>query len=246
MRFLNTLLFLSLSVAAFGQSIPYTVLKTLDECAKEFRQIEGFTAELTIKHLDPKDSRDFQVWLETSKGRKQIKINKDGTFRLPAVKADEQAKAQIVHSLEKGALDLGFSFNWAAKTGRNMNGYSNLFEFCSVGATSYARAERLFIKVSDVIPAFRDMPITIVGVSLKRDVPCSGLAVLKNGDKTVASVDLSQTGEVSWMFSDYDPRTHRVVYEMKNGAAEPYLNFDMRMDSEAAGSKGAIVLRKPK
>jgi hypothetical protein len=233
-----------MSVGVFGQTIPYTALKTIDECAKELRQIEGFSAELVIKHSDPKDSRDFQVLLETSEGRKELKINKDGTFRLPAVKADEQRNAQVIHSLEKGALTLSMSFEWDLKSTRNT--HSNLFDLCSEMVTPVRSAEPVFIKIGDMIPDLRDLPIVIVGVSLTRDVPCSGLAILKNGEKTIASLDLSQTGKASWMFADYDPRTHRIEFEMKNGAAEPYIHTEMRVGKEGAESKGAILVRKPR
>jgi len=88
--------------------------------------------------------------------------------------------------------------------------------------------------------------MALVGVSLLREKPVSGMALLKNGERTVASIDLSQSGKISWMFSDYDPRTHRVVFEMKNGDPEPRLYMEIKNGNEVAGSKGAIPLRKQK
>ena len=244
MRILNTLLFLWMTVGAFGQAIPYDIVKTIDDCAKELRQVEGCTAEVAIKHADPKDNRDFQLLLETSKDRKPIKLNKDGTFRLPTVKADEVRKAQVIHSLEKGALSLDFYFGWQAKPPTNASSETSLSEFCSFAANKFGIMEHTFIRLGDVLPSFKDLQITFVGVSLPRDTPSSGLALLKNGEKTVASVDLSQTGKVSWMFADYDPKTHWIEFEMKDGAAEPNLSMEIRTDKEAAESEGAILVRK--
>jgi hypothetical protein len=239
MRILITVLLFWKSIAVFGQAIPYELVKTIDDCMKELRQVEGFYAQVVIKHADPKDNRDFQVSLENSRGREQLKINKDGTFRLPAVKADEARTTQVIHSLEKGALRLDINFGFWDKLGNA--GQTNFFEVCTLAANKAASMEHVFVRLGDVFPPFKDLQIAFVGVSLVIDTPCSGLAILKNGEKTVTSIDLSQTGKVSWMFADYDPRTHRIVFELGNCAAKPRVIYEIRTDREAAKSKGAIL-----
>jgi len=246
-RVLSSLILVWASVAGLGQSLPYTVFKDLEDSAKELRQIEGVTAELQLEHRDPKDTRRFQLALEVEKARKPIKVNKDGTFRLPEVPMDKQAQAQVTHSLEKGALKLSFAFSIRSVLPKPANSDTNsLFELGSVMSNQFDKMEPAIVKVGNSIPYFKNLQIALVGVSLPREKPCSGMAILKNGERTVASIDLSQTGKVFWMFSDYDPRTHRVIFEMKNGDAEPRLYMEVKYGNEAVGSKNAIPLRKPK
>lgn len=235
----------SLSVTGFGQSIPYAAAKTLEDCAAELRQIKGVTAELELEHSNPEDTREFRLWLETPGDRKTIEVSKEGTFRLPKLSVDDQEGARVTHSLEAGALTLSFAFHWNGElTKESLSRNKSLFETCTAVAGPFSKFEPVFVKLGNAIPGLKDFQIAIVGVSLAREKPCSGLAILKNGEKTVDTIDLSQTGKASWMFGDYDPRTHRVVFEMKNGDSEPKLFLEIQSGEEVARVKGAILVRK--
>jgi hypothetical protein len=237
-----------LSVCGWGQSIPYITLKTLEDCAKELRQIDGVTAELKLEHSDPVDVRSFRLALESPDGRTNIiKVHKDGTFRLPELAADDQERSRVTHSLERGALTLSFSCFWNGELpGELKTQEASLFTLCSAAAEQFDKIEPAFVKLGDAIPDFKDFQMTIVGVSLPREKPSSGFALLKNGDRTVATIDLSQTGKASWMFDDYDPKTHRVVWDMKKGEPEPKLLMEIKSGKEAAALKRAILVRKVK
>jgi len=245
-RNLIILAVVSLSVTGFGQSIPYAMARTLEDCAAELRQIKGVTAELKLEHSNPQDTREFRLWLDTPGDRKTIKVSKEGTFRLPKLSVDNQENARVTHSLEAGALTLSFGFHWNGELSKEfLSQNKSLFEQCAaVAAARFGKFEPVFVRLGNAIPDLKDFQIAIVGVSLAREKPCSGLAILKSGERTVETIDLSQTGKASWMFSDYDPRTHRVVFEMKNGDSEPKLFLEIQSGEDVAKGKGAILVRK--
>src|SRR5436309_2212689 len=99
----------ALPLLGAAQEIPYTVVKGVQDCMKEFRRIDGVTAEATLKHSDPGDARSFRVFLETPRGRSEIKVRKDRSFRLPPVAKEDEDRSRLVGFLEKGALTLSFT-----------------------------------------------------------------------------------------------------------------------------------------
>lgn len=235
------------AVAGFGQAIPYAMLKAVDECAKELRRAEGVKAELKLEHANPSDKREYQLWLETPADRQVIAVNADGSFLLPEVPADLQAQARVIHSLEKGALRISFGLQCSGSLPRTDDREATTFyEGCSVVADGFRKLEPALVRLSQWIPSFADYQIAIVGVSLLREKPCAGVARLKDGDRTVATVDLSQTGKVTWMFSNHDPRKHRLVFEMKDGQPAPQVSMEFQMGRLSADAKGAILVRRLK
>lgn len=240
---LSTLLFTCLAAAAFGQTVPYAAFKEIEDSAEQLRQIEGAKAELKLEHTDPADTRTFQITLETPAGKQPVKVNQDGTFRLPKIPADVQPQATLTHSLEKGALTIDLNFNWnGSSTETNNPDTNSVFENCSTVAKPLIKAEPVFAKLGESYPEFKDFQIAFVGVYFSREKPCPGKALLKHGKKTVSVIDLSQTGKATWLFSDYDPRTHWIDFEMKKGEPSPKIYYKFETGKEAAGKKGAILV----
>jgi hypothetical protein len=243
---ITVLIFTFLSASYWGQSMPYGILKTLEDCATELRQVAGVTAELKLKHSDSADTRRFRLTLETPNGHTNIQVGKDGKFRLPQVAPEVQNASKVSHSLEKGALTLSFICSWEGTLPDTQKSDESLFTLCTTGASSFDKLEPTFVKLGRVIPDFADFQMAITGVSILREKPSSGFALLKNGDKTVATIDLSQTGKASWMFADYDPKTHRIVWDMKNNEPEPKVSMEILYGKEAVGLKQAIMVRHKK
>jgi hypothetical protein len=246
-QYLVALSIMLLSACGWGQSLPYGSLKTLEDCARELRQIRGVTAELKLAHTDAADTRSFQIFLETTAGRTNIPVKKDGTFRLPELPVDAREGSRLTHSLEKGALTVTFAFFWNGElpeAAQKLEG--NLFTVCSTLGSQFDKFEPTFAKLTEAFPEFQDFQMAIIGVSLPREKPCTGFAYLKKGDKTVATIDLSETGTASWMFEDYDPKTHRIVWDVKHCDPEPKLFMEMKWGRDAFETKAGILVRKTK
>ena len=58
------------------------------------------------------------------------------------------------------------------------------------------------------------------------------------------TVDLSQTGEVVFMFDRYDPKQHSIVWDMDKGKPTPAIEFVFKSGSDAEKIRNAIYIRK--
>ncbi len=226
-----------------AQEIPYTAAKWVQDSMKEFRRIDGVTAEATIEHSNPADARSFRVFLETPRGRSEIKVRKDGSFRLPPVAKEDQDRSRLVGSLEKDALALSFTFDIESKPVAFTNDVS-LFAVCWPMVEKFKETGHVWDALVEVIPDAKGFQLAIVGISFPRQKPASGRVLLKNGEKTVASIDLSQTGTACWMFDEYDPKANRIVWEMKNGERRPRAYLVYKCGEEAERVPGAMFLIK--
>jgi hypothetical protein len=240
-RSIGALLFAILSTCCWGQAIPYELLKELEDCTTTLRRTPGVTAEVQLLHNNPKDSRNFQLTLETPSERANIPVGVDGRFRLTQVSPEVQSKTRVLHSLEKGALALSILFqidrNWPGTHRANKTIYAD----CSEIGGSISELKPALVRLGKVIPEFANFRVSIVGVSLMREKPSAGFALLKNGDKTVSSFNLSETGKASWMFSDYDPKIHTIAFEMKNNGPEPQMFMEFDYGPGSVPQKGAIM-----
>ena len=71
-----------------------------------------------------------------------------------------------------------------------------------------------------------------------------GHVLLKKGATTVRTINLSQTGEINFMFDQYAPADHRITWEMDKDAPTPPLEFIFRTGQNARKIHGAIYVRK--
>jgi hypothetical protein len=227
-----------LPLLARAQGLPYSDIMPLQEAVEALAKIKGVGCELTAKHSNEDDKRGFKVFLESPKGRTEIKISDDGTFHLPTLPKEDWDHSQVAHTLEKGALTLTLSFGFAGEVPDD----SSLLVMCNGLVEGFRKIEGLRARLERVVPEFADLQVAIVGVSFPRVNPVAGKVLLKRGETTVATIDLSQTGEASWLFDQYDPKVHKIVWEMKNEAKAPRAEMVVRYGQEATSVKNAVFL----
>lgn len=243
-RPITILLLTLLSASCWAQSIPYVTVQTLEDCAKEFRKVAETTAEIRLQHSDGADTRSFRLTLETPDGVKGIAVGEDGTFHLPQVAPAIREASLVRHSLEKGALTLSFKYGFHATLPGTQRWEGSLLTMCTEwGGFFGEKVGRLFAKVGTISPDFTDFKIGVVGVSLAREKPCAGFALLKNGERIVASIDLSRAGKASWMFAEYEPGTHRIVWDMKNNEPAPSVDLELLFGKGLDVQKHAVIVR---
>jgi len=238
---ISALLF-ALPVLVTAQTIPYAAVKSLQDCVEELRRIDGAVAELTLEHTDAVDTRSFRLALETPKARTEITVASNGTFRLPPVAKEDEDNARIVHTLNKGALTLSVSFDAKGQLPLDPDEKQTIAQLCASMVERFRAADKVFEKLFKIMPDLKGTQIALVGVAFSSEEPSKGRVVLKNGEKAVASFDLSQTGTVSWMFEKYDPKTHRIVSEPKSTKWK--FNVITKVGKESDFAPGAILLTK--
>lgn len=238
-------LFLSWSWLTAGQSLPYDLFRVLDECSKEAQRTEGIQAGFHLQHTRPGDQREYQLWLETSGLKKPIRVNPRGTFELPLIPERDQPKAKITHSLEAGALTVTFAFHWSPQlVDRSQPTNETIFSACTNIAKLMARMEPVIAKVSTVLPEFASFEFGIVGITFPKEKLLDGFVRLKSGEKTVATLDLSKPGRATWLFKDYDPKSHRIEFDLKGKSKVPPVFIEVRSRDEIENEQGTIWLRK--
>lgn len=228
-----------------AQVMPYRTLKTLQDCADSLQQMDGMTVTVKVTHVNPKDDRGFNLSLKTSEGERAIPVGKDGSFRVPELPKEQQQSATVVHSLEKGdlRLSLDFGFNGELPHGSDKGNYT-IFEECSVLVERFKQFEHVFVKLEESLPGLNCYQIAAAGITCLRERPSSGKVLLKNGDKTVAAADLTQTGPVTWMFDEFDPKIHRLEFKMSDNEPAPKCYFVCKYGADAVASKNAIFFQE--
>ena len=115
---------------------------------------------------------------------------------------------------------------------------------CSVWIEQFKKIDGVRAKIGPLMPWLTEPEAAIVGVKFSRIQPVKGRVLLKRGEVTVASIDLSQTGEASWMFAKYSPKEHRLVYDIKEGQRLPLAEMVYRTDESGEELENAFFLWK--
>lgn len=115
---------------------------------------------------------------------------------------------------------------------------------CSEVAKGLRKLDEMWSMLGQVQPQFNDLELAIVGLSLPRATPERGRVLFKKGDVTAKTVDLSQTGEIAFMFDQYNPREHSIAWEMGKDEPTPPVEFVFKAGPDAERVKDAIYIRK--
>ncbi len=197
-----------------------------------------------MQHRREGDKRPFKVTLESPKGQTAIKVLPDGSFDLPQLPEEERSRSKLVHNLEKGALSITFGLQIGGVIREHTGDDKSIFEVCSEVAHALSKLDDVWNTLGQVQPELSDLELAIVGLSLPRAIPMRGRVLLKKGEVTVRTVDLSQTGEINLMFDQYNPREHRIVWETEKDGSTPPVEFIFKTGSDAKKTKDAIYVRK--
>jgi hypothetical protein len=232
----------ALVTAMQAQELPYSQLFAFQKAVKQAEHVKGVTCLLQLHHSREDDDRPFKVTLVTPRGQTEIPLQKDGTFILPDLPEEDRDRAVVRHDLEKGALSISFQFT--LKWTHDGNGKETLHEECSGLARDIGGLNEMWNAMEQISPDFRHMSIAIVGLVIPREKPLDGKILVKHGDQTVKTVDLSETGPVTLSFDDFDPKEHRIDSVTGEGVKSPTMHFIIRENEQAAGVRNAIYLRK--
>ena len=203
-------------------------------------------AEIVLTHSDSTDTREFKLFLETPTNRIQIIVLEGGVFRLPELPKAEQERARVVHSLEKGALTLTVKCEFKGKLAAGIGEGETLFELCSAMADKMRQYNYVWDAIGEIMPEYKEMGLVIAGVTCTVEKPTPGKVLLKNGNKTVTSIDTLRPQTVTWSFDQYDPKTHRLVIDVKGEDVSPIFRAVWKSGEEAEMAKKAIFVRKAK
>lgn len=242
MRTIVLILTCALPLAIRAQELPYSIVLAMQQAAEEAKQVDGVTCELQMQHAHEGDSRPFKITLDTPKGQTPITVQPDGAFTLPVLPEEDRDHARLLHNLEKGALSINFQFKMEGRTSQEKE--KTMYEVCSGVAEGMSRLDDMWNALGKVSPQFRSMDLAIVGYVLPRTTPINGRMLLKKGDETVKTVDLTETGPVMLMFDDFNPREHRMTWDMAPDVAIPQFRFVFKDGVEASKIKDAVYVRK--
>lgn len=223
-------------------ALPYSDVLALQEAAEAIAKVDGAVCRVKIEHSRPDDRRPFRVLLESPREKTEIKVTAGGAFQLPVLPREDWDRSQLSHNLEKGALKLTFDFGF---NGEQPDKDEPLSAMCLAMAEKMRVIEGLRDRLSRLMPGLADLQVAMVGVAFPRLKPVPGKVLLKRGDRTVAEIDLSQTGTAAWMFDRYDPKEHRMEWKMQKGEKQPRAELVLRSGAEATSTKNAILLWRP-
>ena len=212
---LSLVLVIGLPMLAGAQRLPYTVVREMDDIANSITRVSGLKCDLEVENKREGDSRKFKIFLQSPSSRTEVKVGPDGTFRLPALPKEDWDQSYITHTLAPGALSMSVSISLDSSRFDGFDG--SIYEMVSPIVKTCQNMSSIRPKLEEFGAPIGDPEIAIVGLSFTRVAPVSGKLHLMRGDQTVASIDLSQTGTVSWLFEEYDPRKHRIRCEMAEG-----------------------------
>jgi hypothetical protein len=234
----------TLPLIARAQELPYPMVFALQRAADSAAKVDGVVCRLKMQHAREGDTRPFKVILESPHGRTAVKISPDGSFNLPTLPEEDRNRSKLVHDLEKGALAITFGFQIGGVIREDIQHEKTVFQVCSEVAKGLQKLDEMWNMLGQFQPQFKDLELAIVGLSLPRAAPARGRVLLKRGDVTARTVDLSQTGEIAFMFDQYNPREHTIAWEMEKDEPNPPVEFVFKSGPDAQRVKDAIYIRK--
>jgi len=236
------LLFLS-STNPLAQRLPYPMAWQVKEIADFVAQHDEILGSLQMLHSSPNDTRPFKISLITPDESIPIKVGEDGSFNLPEISKDKWNASYLEHNLNKGALSLlvvfGSKFSFPDTEAKKEEGVL-VADFCSEMIKGFRKLAPIKNKIEAFMPQWVNPDFAMTGITFRRKESIQGWVYLKRNHETVASINLSQTGPVTWSFKDYDPRSHRLLFKVPEEGAFPLINWEFGTANEALSSLNAI------
>jgi hypothetical protein len=243
---LRTLLILvtSFPLLTAAQELPYAPVLSLQQAAEAVTGVQGIVCNLRFETRDGV-KRPFRILVESPSGRIPVKVDEDGTFELPHVPRGDRPPSRLVHNLEKGAISLTVDFRLEANVLRPEGGQqTDIFTICSEIAERFRRSDGIREALGQLQPELNDLQVAIVGLSCPRSEPGQGRVLLKQGSTTVVTVDLAQTGRRTFLFEEYDPKQHTILWDTPVGGSTPPVELVFAGGTQASQMKNAIFLWK--
>jgi hypothetical protein len=223
-----------------AQVLPYTRVITLQDIAESLDKVDGVSCDLRVEHTRPDDRRKFRMFLKSPQGETEIKVFESGVFHVPKLPREDWKVSKVRHTLEKGALSLKFRYGF---NGGLPSTNATLYELCQSVAEKWKNIETFKDKLLQAIPEFKEVQIALIGLWMPQGEPCDGKIFLKRGDETVAVIDLSKPAETTWLFEQYDPKLHRVVWDVKDREKAPAFNMRMQVYNwDQVPAKNSFIL----
>jgi hypothetical protein len=227
-----------------AQELPYAPVLSLQQAAEFVAGVQGISCKLRFETRDGV-RRPFRIVVESPSGRMPVKVDEDGAFELPHVPRGDRPASRLVHNLEKGALSLTVDFRLEASILRPEGSQqTDIFTICSEIAERFRRSDGIREALGQLQPELNDLQVAIVGLSCPRSEPGQGRVLLKQGSTTVVALDLAQTGRKTFLFEDYDPRQHAIVWDTPVAGSKPPVEFVFASGAQAIQMKNSIFLWK--
>jgi hypothetical protein len=227
-----------------AQGLPYAPVLSLQQAAELVTGVQGIVCTLRFETRDGV-KRPFRIVVESPNGRIPVKVDEDGAFELPHVPRGDRPPSRLVHNLEKGALSLTVDFRLEASVLRPEGSQqTDIFTICSEIAERFRRSDGIREALGQLQPELNDLHLAIVGVLCPRREPGHGTILLKQGSTTVVAVDLAQTGRKTFLFEDYDPSQHAIVWDSPIAGSTPPVELVFASGAQAIQMKNSIFLWK--
>lgn len=250
MKFLSAIIpfiLLGITPSIQAQRLPYQMALHVQQIADFVAEQEEITGFLQMTHSSPSDKRPFTVTLITPEKKTPITVAEDGSFALPKISKEIWDKSYLEHNLNKGALTMmvvfGSKFSLPTKTqGKEQEEGVKLDVLCSQMVNGFRKLAPIKAQIKALMPTWVDPKFAITGLTFVRAQPIEGWVYLKKDQETVASIDLSQKGAVTWTFERYDPRLHHLVFNLKEDEDYPRMNWQFGTSNGESPLKNAMPI----
>jgi hypothetical protein len=227
-----------------AQELPYPLVLSMQQAAESVTGVQGIVCTLRFETRDGV-RRPFRIVVESPGGRLPVKVDEEGAFELPHIPRGDRPPSRLVHNLEKGALSLTVDFRLEASLLRpEPNQQTSIFTIGSEIAARFRQSDGIREALRQLQPELNDPQLAIVGLSCPRSEPRRGRVLLKQGNTPVVMVDLAETGRRTFLFEEYDPKQHAIVWETPDPGSTPPVELVFAGGAQAIQMKNAIFLWK--